>query len=209
MIGGALAVGVAVVIPGHLALAAFYAWIHRTPIRSWRDLLRLRKVWEFPVEDRTCTAVLEHWYISGRRFVYVDGELVATGRKLYDKGDRIRFEAGGHPCTMVFRFQGFYYRYNLAADGRWLDPVQSPVPRETPIWVIFFVGLCGGIPVATFGGAITTGMGLVGMIICTAAARARQPAWKRVAICALVTAVAWGLFIWMTLLRVGRVWILA
>lgn len=65
-----------------------------------------------------------------------------------------------------------------------------------PKWAWLFGGACLAIPVVSLGGAIPAAIGFGGASLCGSIARNEEKsAGVRAALCAVVTAAAWGLFI--------------
>ena len=71
-------------------------------------------------------------------------------------------------------------------------PPKGPIPG----WAWAFAVACGLLPVVTLGGAIPGALGLGCAAGCIEVARkATRPVGQRVAICAGLTALCWGLFV--------------
>lgn len=85
--------------------------------------------------------------------------------------------------------------------GATLGRVRRAVAAErikaaTPPWAYVLAALCGGIPVAAFGGAYPAVLGLGGACLVITVARIENvPNWLRFLVCLGITAVAWLVFI--------------
>jgi hypothetical protein len=65
-----------------------------------------------------------------------------------------------------------------------------------PRWAWLFGGACPAIPVVSMGGAIPAAIGFGGASLCGSIAKKQEKSpGARAALCAVVTAAAWGLFI--------------
>ncbi len=162
-------------------------------LRDWRDLLRFRKDWRFDLDDGPHTLTFEHPYLGRRRQAFLDGAPLGTRLRWLDREATHRFSHRGHDFALNLRSDGFAYRYRLAVDGLWLDPLDPPVVAVPPLWSVPFLAACGAVMVAARGGVFPTGLTLYGLTSCLSISRnPRLGPALRVFLCGLVSVAAWA-----------------
>jgi hypothetical protein len=87
-------------------------------------------------------------------------------------------------------------RVEPRADPSAAGPSAATSPfRGAPWWAVGFAVACGALPVVTRGGALWGALGFGAASLCLGVARAAaRPVLARVALCALITALPWGVF---------------
>jgi hypothetical protein len=84
--------------------------------------------WEVVVGEQVHTVRLVHGYWSGKREIWVDGELVERGRKIFDSGSRHFFTIGDQEFEAAILTNGVTVNYFLLQEG---NPVLSEKEKAT------------------------------------------------------------------------------
>lgn len=76
-----------------------------------------KKNWIVTLEDGEHAIELEHGYLSGKRTISVDDDIIEQIRfNLYDTGSRHEFKINGHSCIILIT-AGVRFSYDLIVDG--------------------------------------------------------------------------------------------
>lgn len=76
-----------------------------------------KKKWVIKLEDGEHNIELEHSYLSGKRIISVDDDIIEHIRyNLYDIGSKHEFEINGHSCIILIT-AGIKFSYDLFVDG--------------------------------------------------------------------------------------------
>ncbi len=159
-----------------------------------------RKAWTIALEDGDHTVVLQQSSLLGRKRLSVDGrpseEAVGEAHPPSASAGDIPFRIRNHAGFVAFRHKGLAERCHLVLDGRSLDTGQPLAPRRPgPTWAWGFVAICVAIPVFALGGALPVAVGVGGALACSGIARAHSwPTGRRIALCAGVSVLCWGLY---------------
>ncbi len=86
--------------------------------------------WEIELEGKKHSVELEHGYVTGRREVRVDGQVLPelnVKTNLMDFGGTLPFKVGSHECAVLIRtkYLGLAYSYDLIVDGKSLKTGKS------------------------------------------------------------------------------------
>lgn len=159
------------------------------------------RTWTPQIGGVSHTVRLEHGYWSNKRIVRVDGEHVRTERRteelIFPLGSENRFAIGGVECAVIVtRTNLFFFRYDLAVDGRSVATGQPLALHGLPGWTWVFVAGCLLIAVLGFLQRHVNMLAVLGAALCAFAAYdVRKPVVLRVLFCAAVLLFAWTGFV--------------
>ena len=85
---------------------------------------------------------------------------------------------------------------DVVVGGVYLQSGKQYVKR--PAWVLAFAIICILIPIVSLGGALPALLGFAGAAICVSVSKSSLPAAARVALCVVITLLAW--ILWFVLL---------
>jgi hypothetical protein len=167
-----------------------------------------KKTWNIQLEDGTHTVELDKKWLSGKRTLRVDGQIVATGKSTWAyTGSDDAFQIAAHEGVVHSRTNGFTSNYDLSIDGRSVQTGQPTAPLQTiPKWAWIFVVACVVMPIITLGGAIPALLGIGGAFGCVIISRHPTRSRRAKIMWSLgVTVLCWGLFIaFITIVAGGR-----
>ncbi len=157
-----------------------------------------KKSWMIQLEDGTHLVELDQRWVSGKRIIRVDGQVVLESKSApMNTGNDDEFLIGLHKCILHSRTNGFTSNYDLSVDGRSIQ-TGLPVAKLQPIpkWVWIFVVACAAIPVVTLGGAIPALLGIGGAAACVVISRHPTRSTRAKTLWAAgITALSWALLI--------------
>jgi len=109
------------------------------------------KTWNFTLEGKPHTLILEHKWLSGKRSVILDGQLLESiPPSLFASGSVHEYEVDGHSLVAVIQEKPASFAYDLLVDGVSLDTGERGPQRvgNTSLQgaialavMIFFIGL--------------------------------------------------------------------
>jgi hypothetical protein len=150
------------------------------------------KQWRLKDGQQEHVIFLKHGYFSGKREIFVDDKLVASGQSLIEFGNDYPIPFPGNRSVVVrINTNGLTYKYDLIVDeisqesGRRVEPI-GPVPA----WVWIFV--VAEVALVFLGGAIGGALGAVAAYLSVTIAR--NPAlsiFNRVVFCLGAAVLAW------------------
>lgn len=76
-----------------------------------------RKTWQIHLDGKTYGLEVRHGYWSGKREIWLDGQLIAAGKQLLDAGSAHSFNIGGHDSELLILSRGLSFRFLLLVDG--------------------------------------------------------------------------------------------
>lgn len=88
-----------------------------------------KRSWVIKLEDGDHRIELEHGYVSGKRVIYLDGNMIEHIRfNVFDTGSIHEFRINAHICKVLITSKGFVFSYDLTVDG---ISVKTGLPVET------------------------------------------------------------------------------
>ena len=154
-----------------------------------------KRSWVVTLEDGQHAGVMERPWLGSRRVV-VDGmEVGRQGAAALWLGGDTPFTIGSHHCYVHRTTNGITSRDELVVDGR-LVTTGAEVAPDPPLpgWHWVFVLACAAM--VPTGGAIGVLVGLPGAVGCRKIARnPNDSVAARVALCAMATLLAWGVYL--------------
>lgn len=119
-----------------------------------------KRTWEVLLEDGTHRIELSHGFISGRKEIRVDGQVLplpAAEQSMADFGGEYPFLLGSHQGVVHIRTNGITFQYDLTIDGRSVesgdfhDPGQAARNRQIGRWGACAYAIIAGILCLVFG----------------------------------------------------------
>ena len=142
--------------------------------------------------DGTHDVVLDYNYLLSTKKLTVDGKsepIKANMAMRWEHG----FDVGNQPARVTFALRYFVVpSAELDIGERVIEPALAP-PKPAP-WVWAFVTANLAMLVLSKGGAIPGAIAGVGAVSCIGASMTQRSELIRLALCAVATAAAWGLF---------------
>lgn len=133
-----------------------------------------KKKWNIKVGERDYNVGIEHGYLSGKRVITLNEEVVYRGSNPLDFGSQHKFEIDGH-----------------SVESEEIVSEHQSIPK----WTWFFVAICVAIPVVSIGGGIPAAIGVGGAFACISVVRkSSQSRQVQALICTVVSLVCWVLF---------------
>jgi hypothetical protein len=165
-----------------------------------------KKSWTFELDNEQHIVKIDHGYFSGKKVIYLDGEVLEESRKIIDTDSEHTFQIGDHTCRIVVESNWVKFNYDLIVDGRSIESGEAFRRRPPlPAWSWIFIAACVAIPVVTLGGLIPTLIGVGGAFFITIIGRGeRLSTTVRVALSTAITGLCWIIFVGLVW---GSVWI--
>lgn len=140
-----------------------------------------------------------HQIIKNKHVITINGDTIEVKGSLLSKtlnfDEKITFDG------REARFFVDKQTPDIVVDGVCIRSGKKYIAR--PAWSIVFAVICLLIPVVSLGGAIPFLIGFAGAAICISAARTTLPTAVRVGLCVIITALVWGLFVFLLYLAQG------
>ncbi len=151
--------------------------------------------------DREHQVGIDLSMFTGRETIFVDGVKVSSKFSMKLKREW-PIHLGEHVDAkiVVTLKYGMVPSADLVVDGRSIEPSMKSFGGKggqpsTPAWGWFFAVACFAIPVATLGGALPAGLGVVAGIGCLQVSASARNLGLRVALASAIVIAAWGVLI--------------
>ncbi|HPH94255.1 MAG TPA: hypothetical protein PKW33_00160 [Anaerolineaceae bacterium] len=158
----------------------------------------IKKSWMVNLEDGPHAVQLEQNLLGTSSYITLDGrrlEDVKITRSNMGDTD-YEFMIGVHTGKVMARNNFWTYQFDLAVDEKSVSTGAAPKPHNIlPRWSYFFFVACGILPIM-FISIFTALLGFGGLLGCAYVARDEsKPEKTRIIICAVITGLAWIIFI--------------